>query len=154
VSTKIGLTERARALTSWLGPLVRRQPGMAEDSLGVGQLLVPVACLAAFAILGELVWLAVSGHRLPPGSLAALLIPFINAHVAGVRHRWLAALAAITVGVLVGAAVGLALPDGNWGHIGGLIAGTVAAVVPYALVTQAGRPAAAPAGSPGPPAPG
>jgi hypothetical protein len=119
---------------------------MAEESLAVGQLLLPVAYWVVFAVLVALGWAAVTGDPLPAGSLAVLFIPFMNSHVSGVRHRWPAALAALTVGGLVGAVVGLALPDGNWGHVGGMIAGSLAAVAPYALVTQVGRPRPVPAG--------
>jgi Mn2+/Fe2+ NRAMP family transporter len=127
---------------------------MAEESLGVGQLFVPVAYWVVCAALLASGWVAVTGDPLAGGSLAILFIPFINAHVSGVRHRWLAALAALAVGGLVGTVVGLALPDGSWGHVGGMIAGSLAAVAPYALVTQVGRPRPAPAGSAGPAGPG
>jgi hypothetical protein len=127
---------------------------MAEESLGVGELFGPVASCVVCAVLFALGWVAVTGDPPPGGTLAILFIPFINAHVSGVRHRWLAALAALAVGGLVGAVVGLALPDGNWGHVGGMIAGGLAAVAPYALVTQVGRPRPAPAGSASPAAPG
>jgi hypothetical protein len=134
--------------------LVRRQPWMEERSLGVGELAsearLPLLWGSAIGALG----VAVTSDLVPVWALAIMVAPFVNAHVSGVRHRWAAALVAGTVGGLVGGLVALALPDASWGDLVGMVAGTLAAVAPYALVTQVGRPRHARAGRPAGSAPG
>jgi hypothetical protein len=132
--------------------MFRRQPGVAERSVGVGELFRPVL---AFTGIGALIGLALAATEMDAVVIVLVTTPpFGWAHMAGVRHRWAALLLAGAVGWAVGGLVAAALPDADWADVVGVCVGTLAAVPPYAWVTQVGRPRRARAGRPAGSAPG
>lgn len=139
MSATVPLSDRVRAL-------IQVRPHMVEHPVDADQLFWQQAGSSLFA--------CVTALFLGPFILFLAPRPFLRAHLSGARHRWEALCVAIIVGVPAGVLVGLVFFDGKWSWSVGVAVGTLVAVPPYARITQVEGGRAAPAGSPGPPAPG
>jgi hypothetical protein len=126
-----------------LRAIFRRRPNTVERSIGIAELLDECLLFVGIGVVIGAFIVAVTSEfgPLPPVWLLVVMAqPFGWAHIAGVRHRWLALAAATAVGSTAGYAVVAVLPGADWADLVGVSVGTLAAVAPYALATQVGTP--------------